>query len=854
MSEALTRFVERLDNAQQNGSGWKSLCPAHKDQNPSLLVRADDNGVVQFQCQAGCDHKAVLAALGISESELYPEQLRRNGHRQQSTDIVADVARLKRIPLESFRAFGAAAAVRGRAPVARVPMFNEKREQCSEFDLGIGNKGLVKGLSAKGKPVGLFVATWPEAGDTVLVTEGPKDAAALHSLGFNVIGLPTCEMVAKFAQVFAGCHVIIVPDRDKAGEHGASVTGSRLYGIAASVRVAPLAAQFKQSGGDGVREVLAKSNGEQLVRDCIAVAVEWIPEPEEPEDDNERIVIRISPLEWKVTDEAIAVLTRDPEVFTRSGELVRIVTDEPPHDGIERPASTQQIRPLLPPTLRERLGKVAKFVTISPDGEARQKPPPDWCLSAIRHRGTWRGIRHLEGIVNTPVLRADGSVLSKPGYDPATGLVLTAGSAESAESAESDLTPDAAKRAVSKLLNLVSDFPFATKAHAAAWVAATLTPFARHGFDGPAPLFLIDANTRGSGKSLLGDVSGYIASGTEMARMSAPRDDDECRKRITSLAIAGDTLVLIDNIVGTLGCASLDAALTSTIWKDRILGKSEIVTMPLKVTWLATGNNVILAADTSRRVCHIRLESPEERPEERSGFKNPHLLRYVKSHRDELVTACLTILAAYCKAGRPDQQLKPWGSFDGWSSLVRNAVVWCGLPDPGETRRELVERSDVQAGALRTLVEQWHTIDTEGEGLLTAEILRRLDSSEFKCEELRSAVMELCGSSKGKPPSAGSLGNKLRHLRGRVIGGKALDCDPTRSGAMKWCVVAIDKRPAPRPETDSADSAESALQDCRSSSAAESAESADSVLATDASRSTKTLSDAEIDHIARAFA
>ena len=186
--------------------------------------------------------------------------------------------------------------------------------------------------------------------------------------------------------------------------------------------------------------------------------------------------------------------------------------------------------------------------------------------------------------------------------------------------------------------------------------------------------------------------------------------------------------------------------------------------------------------------------------------------------------------------------------------VVRNAVVWCGLPDPGETRRELVERSDVQAGALRTLVEQWHTIDTEGEGLLTAEILRRLDSSEFKCEELRSAVMELCGSSKGKPPSAGSLGNKLRHLRGRVIGGTALDCDPTRSGAMKWCVVAIDKRPAPRPETDSADSAESALQDCRSSSAAESAESADSVLATDASRSTKTLSDAEIDHIARAFA
>ena len=161
-----------------------------------------------------------------------------------------------------------------------------------------------------------------------------------------------------------------------------------MYGIAASVRVATLPAEFKQSGGGGVREVLAKPNGEQLVRDCIAAAVEWTPEPEEPDGDDERIVVRISPLEWKVTDEAIAVLTRDLEVYTRSGELVRIVTDEAPHDGIERPSSTQQIRPLLPPTLRERLGKVAKFVTISPEGEARQKPPPAWCLSAIGHRGT----------------------------------------------------------------------------------------------------------------------------------------------------------------------------------------------------------------------------------------------------------------------------------------------------------------------------------------------------------------------------------------------------------------------------------------------------------------------------------
>ena len=218
------------------------------------------------------------------------------------------------------------------------------------------------------------------------------------------------------------------------------------------------------------------------------------------------------------------------------------------------------------------------------------------------------------------------------------------------------------------------DFPFAKPEHRAAWLAFVLTPLARHAFSGPSPLFLIDANTRGSGKSLLADVGGILATGTTLARMSNPRDDEECRKRITALALAGDSMVLIDNIIGNLGCASLDAALTSPdSWKDRILGKSEMVELPLSLTWTATGNNVMLEADTSRRTLQIRLDSPEENPELRSGFQIPHLVAHVKQQRAALVAAGLTILSAYHTAGRPRMNLPPWGSFDAWSALIREA-------------------------------------------------------------------------------------------------------------------------------------------------------------------------------------
>ena len=173
------------------------------------------------------------------------------------------------------------------------------------------------------------------------------------------------------------------------------------------------------------------------------------------------------------------------------------------------------------------------------------------------------------------------------------------------------------------------------------------------------PLFLFDANVRGSGKSLLADVNSLIVTGREATRMAAPRNDEETRKRITALVKDSDRIVLIDNIAGRFGCPSLDTALTGTVWKDRRLGSNELIEAPLRMTWYASGNNVMLVADTARRVCHVRLESRLENPEDRGGFKYPIIRDHVRQHRAALLTAALTILRGYITAGRPCQRLKP---------------------------------------------------------------------------------------------------------------------------------------------------------------------------------------------------
>lgn len=234
-----------------------------------------------------CDFKTAIGSLssylGVGDDSGAPRVI---------VDVVTEVARRKRMPIESFKAFGAHEAVRGEFTVARVPMYDEMREVCSSFDMayGTGEPRLEKGMCGHGTPAGLFVATWPKAGDLVLLTEGVKDAAKLHSLGYLAIGLPGADLGAKFSRLFAGCRVIIVPDRDTTGEEKARLSAARLSGIADSVRIASLPGEIKVKDGDGVREVCQKKNGERMLRQAIDDAAVWTVSGEEKAKPHIRLV------------------------------------------------------------------------------------------------------------------------------------------------------------------------------------------------------------------------------------------------------------------------------------------------------------------------------------------------------------------------------------------------------------------------------------------------------------------------------------------------------------------------------------------------------------------------------------
>ena len=210
--------------------------------------------------------KTVLVQLGIFKAD--PSS---NG-KATPLDPLAFIAKQKGISAESLKAFGAKAT----SPTSiALPAFGPDGKPCSSFSmLTIGGKGLF----AKGKPAGLFFphvdgkVRIPKPGEVWHLVEGPKDSAALYGLGLLACGVNTCRLATKFARLFAGCDIVLVPDRDRAGEEGGEFTSRVLRGVAKSVRVAVLPAEFKESDGEDVRDVLRRSNGRELVLQAIADA------------------------------------------------------------------------------------------------------------------------------------------------------------------------------------------------------------------------------------------------------------------------------------------------------------------------------------------------------------------------------------------------------------------------------------------------------------------------------------------------------------------------------------------------------------------------------------------------------
>ena len=86
-SHPIEVVLDKLDNVQETANHqYRTRCPAHQDKNSTsrtLSIRETEGGSVLIHCFGGCDIYAVVSAVGLEISDLFPP----NDYRRNLTYI-----------------------------------------------------------------------------------------------------------------------------------------------------------------------------------------------------------------------------------------------------------------------------------------------------------------------------------------------------------------------------------------------------------------------------------------------------------------------------------------------------------------------------------------------------------------------------------------------------------------------------------------------------------------------------------------------------------------------------------------------------------------------------------------------
>jgi hypothetical protein len=522
-----------------------------------------------------------------------------------------------------------------------------------------------------------------------------------------------------------------------------------------------------------------------------------------PSDQLPVIQVKDGELSLLATNAEEMLIAAAAPLYQRGRTLVRPII-ETVDASRGRKTKVAQLKELDSVYMRDLMGRHALWMKWNGRAKrlVRTNAPMEIASTIMARAGDWT-FPAIAGVISTPTMRPDGSLLTEPGYDESTRLLLV--EPPPLPPIPDRPTRDDALAALKLIEGLLTGFPFVDDVARACALSAIITPVVRGAFP-VAPLHASRAPTAGSGKSFLWDTVSAIAIGQLMPVMSTGQDETEMEKRLGAALMAGQPLISIDNISKELGGDALCQIIERPVVEIRILGRSERVRIEARGTTLfATGNNFVIVGDVCRRVIITNLDPEMERPELRQFGFDP--VEMILKDRGEYIAAALTICRAYIVAGKPACAPR-LASFEGWSDTVRSALIWLGKADPVKSM-ENAKAEDPERIELSAMMEGWGAAIGFGIGArvrLTSALStgaathRERDGADLEPAHpefhatLQAMALRETGK-RGQMPDATMLGNYLRKFKGRVISRKRFANRPDERKGAEWWVEEVVAKP-----------------------------------------------------------
>jgi hypothetical protein len=688
-------------------------------------VGEGEKGIL-LHCHVGCDLEAICRALHLEVGQLFydqhePLKINLNGAgKKKATDE-------EKPPSDK----GRIVAIYDYTDAEGTLLFQVVRKEPKRFLQRQPNpegKGHIWNLTGVQKVLYRLqkVQQAVKASHTVFLVEGEKDVHALE--GWKACATTNAGGADKwdpsYERALIGAKLVLIPDNDEAGLQHMRRVARALHGKAESIRILELPGLPEK--GD-VSDWIAAGGTYDEFRELVRKTPIWTPEESGalPEIEvSDRALRNVA----KDAMHALEVSNVPPWLFVRVGSLVRVKRDEKGRAIVE---------PVGIPHVRGYLTRAADFVSITKNGP-RHENPPDAVVADVLAMGDWP-MPALSGITEMPVFRPDGTIVSQPGYDATTGMFYAPAGNLAFPPIPDKPTAEDVAAALALLGEVFGELPYTDQASRANAWAAVLTPILRSVIKGRVPLALINAPQAGTGKSTFAELVCILGTGREGALMTAPVKEEEWSKKLTATFMEGAAIIVIDNVEGLLVSAALAAALTMAVWKDRVLGFSRTVEVPIECSWLATGNNVELGGDLPRRCYPINLDARVAQPWKRTGYKHPHPQTWALANRGRLVAAALTIARYWFASGCPTASVPSMGGYEEWSRILGCVLAAAGIEGFLTNLEEMYSQANPSAGQWEAFLDAWHECYGNARKRL-AEVAANLQSTVSKFSAMSGEI------------------------------------------------------------------------------------------------------------------
>jgi hypothetical protein len=410
-----------------------------------------------------------------------------------------------------------------------------------------------------------------------------------------------------------------------------------------------------------------------------------------------------------------------PVLYQRGGSLVRLVEAE----------TGPQIQQHTPDSLLGVLMRSARWLRLrraypgeksaGPFVAAPAEGVPSQVVRAVAS-DLPAEVPVLDGIVRAPAFDRAGRLVTTPGYHSGARLALVGPQLD---------TPRLGVVEAVELLctTWLGDFPFATDSDRAHAVALLVALVGRRLIAGPVPAFWVDAPASGTGKSLLVDLIGLVATGAPPIPAPWSGQEEERRKKFLAALRGGQPLIAVDNVRGgEIASPALEAILTAwPYYGDRDLGRIGDLSLPTLPVWALTANGAGLNRDMARRVLRIRLDAGVADPAARTGFRLPQIRRWTLQHRGALLGAVISLVEVWLQEGRRyDGPMI--GSYEAASVVLGGVLQRAGIE--GWASTPATERVDRETEEWTRLLAYWLDTRPAGEALAASDVLALADACE----------------------------------------------------------------------------------------------------------------------------